>query len=86
MTAEMLVLTVVVGLVAGGLAGFVMKDGGYGLLGDMLLGLGGSMVGASLFRVLAFGPGAGRLAMVGVAFAGAVMLIFAQRTLWHTHA
>ena len=36
---------VVVGVLAGWLTGFVMKDGGYGLVGDMVLGLIGSVVG-----------------------------------------
>ena len=36
---------VVVGVLAGWLTGFVMKDGGYGLVGDMVLGLVGSVVG-----------------------------------------
>ena len=38
----MFVSWVVVGLLAGSLAGIVMKDGGYGLIGDLGLGLAGS--------------------------------------------
>jgi len=38
----MFVSWVVVGLLAGGLAGIVMKGGGYGLIGDLGLGLAGS--------------------------------------------
>jgi uncharacterized membrane protein YeaQ/YmgE (transglycosylase-associated protein family) len=45
----MFVSWVVVGLLAGWLAGFVMKGGGYGLIGDMVLGLVGSVVGAGSF-------------------------------------
>src|SRR2546426_4132105 len=43
----------------GWLAGIVMKNGGYGLTGDILLGLGGSIVGSSLFRALGIALEAG---------------------------
>jgi uncharacterized membrane protein YeaQ/YmgE (transglycosylase-associated protein family) len=86
MTAELTVVAVVVGLLVGWLAGVVMKGGGYGLIGDALLGVGGSIMGGWLFRALGFAPNGGWMAMVGVAFVGAVILIYAQRTLWHTHA
>jgi uncharacterized membrane protein YeaQ/YmgE (transglycosylase-associated protein family) len=64
----MFVSWVVVGLLAGWLAGFVMKGGGYGLIGDLVLGLVGSVVG--LFPT------------VLVAFVGAVLVIVAQRKVW----
>lgn len=86
MNAELIMVAVVVGLLAGWLAGVVMKDGGYGLIGDLLLGVGGSIVGGWTFRTLGFAPNGGWMAMVAVAFVGAVILIYAQRTLWHTHA
>ena len=82
----MFVSWVVVGLLAGWLAGFVMKGGGYGLIGDMVLGLVGSVVGGWIFRALGFSASGGWMAMVGVAFVGAVTLIYAQRMLWRTHA
>lgn len=86
MTAEMIVVAGVVGLAVGWLAGFVMNGGGYGLIGDILLGIGGSIVGGWIFRSLGFAPHGGWMATVAVAFAGAVILIYAQRTLWHTDA
>lgn len=86
MTAELTVVAVVVGLLVGWLAGVVMKGGGYGLIGDALLGVGGSIMGGWIFRALGFAPTGGWMAMVGVAFVGAVILIYAQRMLWHTHA
>src|SRR5437870_12976055 len=45
----MFISWVVVGLLAGGLAEIVMKDGGYGLIGDLVLGLVGSVVGGGIF-------------------------------------
>ncbi len=71
MTLELVAIVVVMGLGAGWLAGIVLKDGGYGLTGDILLGLGGSIVGSWLFRALGIAPEAGRLATVVVAFGGA---------------
>ncbi len=84
MTLEMLVMWVVVGLVAGWLAGIVMKGGGYGLIGDIALGLVGSIVGSWLFGALGVSRGAGLFAAVAVAFVGAVILIFAQRQIWRS--
>jgi uncharacterized membrane protein YeaQ/YmgE (transglycosylase-associated protein family) len=86
MTFELIVVAVVVGLLAGWLADVAMKGGGYGLIGDLLLGVGGSIVGGWTFRTVGFAPNGGWMAMVGVAFVGAVILIYAQRMLWRTHA
>lgn len=85
MNMEMFVMWVVVGLMAGWLAGIVMKSGGYGLKGDPILGLVGSIVGSWLFRSLGFSPGAGAFASV-VAFIGAAVVIVTQRKFWHARA
>ena len=81
MNLEMFVMWVVVGLMAGWLAGIVMKGGGYGLTGDMLLGLVGSIAGSVIFRGLEISPGAGLFALIVVAFIGAAVMIVAQRKL-----
>jgi uncharacterized membrane protein YeaQ/YmgE (transglycosylase-associated protein family) len=86
MTLELFVMWVVVGLIAGYLAGYVMKDGGYGLIGDIALGVLGSLVGSELFRVLGVSPGAGLVASVAVAFIGATALVFAQHQFWSVRA
>ncbi len=78
----MLVSWVVVGLLAGWLAGFVMKGGGYGLIGDMVLGLVGSVVGGWIFRALGVSAGGELVPTVFVAFVGAVIVIVAQRKVW----
>ena len=69
---------VVVGLLVGGLAGIVMKGGGYGLIGDLGLGLVGSVVGGWIFRTLGVFPGGGFVPTVFVALVGAVILIVAE--------
>src|SRR5438552_1185982 len=78
----MFVSWVVVGLLAGWLAGFVMAGGGYGLVGDMVLGLAGSVVGGSIFRALGVSAGGGLFPTVFVAFVGAVIVLVAQRKVW----
>ncbi len=78
----MFVSWVVVGLLAGWLAGFVMKGGGYGLIGDMVLGLVGSVVGGWIFRALNVSAGAGLFPTVFVAFVAALIVLVAQRKLW----
>ena len=72
-----------VGLLAGWLAGFVMKGGGYGLIGDMVLGLVGSVGGGWIFRVLGAYPGGGMYPTVLAAVVGAAIMIVAQRKFWH---
>jgi uncharacterized membrane protein YeaQ/YmgE (transglycosylase-associated protein family) len=86
MNVELFVMWVVVGLMAGGLTGIVMKGGGYGLTGDMLLGLVGSIAVSEIFRGLEISPGAGAFALGVVAFIGAAIAIVAQRKFWHARA
>ncbi len=63
-----------VGLIAGWLAGIMMKGGGYGVLGDILVGLVGSCVGG--FLVSFFVEGAtGFWGSILVSFLGACVLI-----------
>ena len=82
MTLELFVMWMLVGLLAGWLAGFVMKGGGYGLIGDIALGLVGSLLGSWIFRALGVAVGAGLFMAVVVAFVGAVFVIGAQRMIW----
>ena len=86
MTLGMFAMWVVVGAIVGYLAGYVMKEGGYGPIGDISLGVLGSLVGSGLFLFLGVWPDAGLVASVLVAFLGAIALIFAQHRFWATHA
>ena len=89
MTLEPFLLEVVVGLASGWLAGFIMKNES-GLMADVLLGMGGSIVGSWVVRILGVASGGGWFAMIAVAFVGAAVLIaahrIAQRTLWPVRA
>jgi uncharacterized membrane protein YeaQ/YmgE (transglycosylase-associated protein family) len=72
------VMWLVVGLIAGWLAGMVMKGGGYGVVVDMIVGLVGAVIGGYLFGLLDVGA-YGFLGSVLVAFVGACILIAVVR-------
>ena len=74
MTLETVLLWAVVGLIAGWLASAVM-GGGYGVIGDIVVGVVGAFVGGFLFRELHVTvPFAGMPGTIFVAFIGAVVL------------
>jgi uncharacterized membrane protein YeaQ/YmgE (transglycosylase-associated protein family) len=66
----------VVGLVAGFLASRVMRGGGYGLIGDIVVGLIGAFIGGFLADALGIGVGSSSLIVsIVVAFIGACILL-----------
>ena len=73
---------IVVGLIAGFLAGQVMRGGGYGVIGDIIVGVIGGLlggwVGTTLLHIDA-GVSGINLESILVAFAGAVLLIVILR-------
>ena len=73
---------VVVGLLVGWLASYLLERGGYGLRWDMVLGLAGSAVGSWFLAALGVAPAAGLAAVTAVACAGAAVLIVAQRRIY----
>jgi uncharacterized membrane protein YeaQ/YmgE (transglycosylase-associated protein family) len=70
---------ILIGLAAGWLAGQFMKGGGYGVLGDILLGVVGAVVGGSLFHQLGLSAGGGLIGALIVATIGAVLVLFLVR-------
>ncbi|HEY4362330.1 MAG TPA: GlsB/YeaQ/YmgE family stress response membrane protein [Bryobacteraceae bacterium] len=64
------------GLVAGWLAGKIMKGGGYGVVGDIVIGVIGSLIGGQLLGGLI---GGGLIGSLITATLGAVLLIFVIR-------
>jgi len=73
-----LILFLLVGLVAGWLAGKIMKGSGYGLVGDLVVGVVGAFVGAWLFGLLGVSIG-GLLGLLLAAVVGALLLLYAIR-------
>lgn len=69
---------IIVGLIAGWLAGRIMKGGGYGMIADIVLGILGGIVGGWIVGQLGFGGG-GMIWSILVAILGAVILIALTR-------
>jgi len=72
---------IVVGLIAGWLAGQVMKGKGYGVLVDIILGILGGVIGGWVFGLLGIWHGSGMIGSLIVAFVGAVILVGITRLL-----
>jgi uncharacterized membrane protein YeaQ/YmgE (transglycosylase-associated protein family) len=76
-----MIYAIIVGLIAGWLAGQVMKGGGYGIVVDILLGLVGGVIGGWLFGALGIFSGGGIIGSIIVSFIGAVILVAITRAL-----
>lgn len=75
-----IVTWIIVGLVAGLLASAVMRGSGFGLLGDIILGIVGAFVGSWAFRELHWqAPFTGLAGVIAIAFIGAVIILLAVR-------
>jgi uncharacterized membrane protein YeaQ/YmgE (transglycosylase-associated protein family) len=70
---------ILIGLVAGWLAGQLVKGGGFGVIGDIVVGVLGALLGGFLFRSLGVTAGGGLLGSIIVATIGAVILILILR-------
>jgi len=74
---------IVVGLIAGWLAGMVMKGGGYGVIGDIIVGIIGGLLGGFLASVLFHADTVNGIDIPSIvtAFIGSVILIAVLRAL-----
>lgn len=68
-----------VGLIAGWLAGMLVKGGGFGVVGDMVVGVLGALLGGFLFTKFGVSSGGGMIGSIIVATIGAIILIFILR-------
>jgi uncharacterized membrane protein YeaQ/YmgE (transglycosylase-associated protein family) len=75
-----LIWTLVIGLIAGWLAGRVMKGRGYGVLMDIVLGIVGGMIGRFVFGMLGLASW-NVIGSIIVSFVGALILIWLVRQL-----
>jgi uncharacterized membrane protein YeaQ/YmgE (transglycosylase-associated protein family) len=79
MTLESILIWMAIGLVAGWLASAVV-GGGYGIIGDIVVGIVGSFLGGVIFRRLHLtSPISGWAGVILVAFVGAVVLLVLLR-------
>ena len=70
-----------VGVIAGWLAGVLVKGGGFGLIGDLVVGIIGALIGGLFFSGLAGFAGGGMLGSILVATLGAVLLLLVLRVI-----
>ena len=80
MSLEHLIWFLLIGLIAGWLAGRVMRGGGFGVVGDMIVGIIGALLGGWLFGLLGIHAG-GLIGAIITAFVGAVVFIAILRVL-----
>lgn len=73
-----LIWFLIIGLAAGWLAGKVLKGSGYGLIGDLVIGVVGAFLGGWIFGLLHIAAG-GLIGLLVTAFVGAVVLVWLLR-------
>ena len=79
MTVESLLIMIIVGIVAGWLAGQVVRGGGFGLVGDLVVGVVGALIAGWLFPRLGISLGAGIVGAIISAAIGAIILLVVLR-------
>jgi uncharacterized membrane protein YeaQ/YmgE (transglycosylase-associated protein family) len=79
MSLEALLIFLVIGLIAGWLAGQIMRGGGFGLVGDIVVGVIGAFIAGFLLPRLGIHIGSGFIEEVINALIGAVILLFVLR-------
>jgi uncharacterized membrane protein YeaQ/YmgE (transglycosylase-associated protein family) len=70
---------IIIGIIAGWLAGQIMKGGGFGLLGDLVVGVIGAFLGGWLFSEMGIFPGTGLIGSLITATIGAIILLLLIR-------
>ena len=79
MAIESLIIWLVIGAIAGWLAGQIMKGGGFGLVGDIGVGMVGAIVGGWLLPRIGVAIGGGMLGEILNAVIGACLVLFLLR-------
>lgn len=78
MSTEHLLLFLVIGVAAGFIAGKIMKGSGFGLVGDLVVGVVGAFIGGWVFGLLGIASG-GILGFLAAAVVGALILLYIIR-------
>ena len=71
-----MILSLIVGAVAGWLAGTMMRGGGFGAVGNIVVGIVGGLIGGWLFTRLGISGGGGLVGSLVVSTIGAAILLF----------
>jgi uncharacterized membrane protein YeaQ/YmgE (transglycosylase-associated protein family) len=69
----------IIGIIAGWLAGLIMRGKGFGLLGNMIVGVLGAMVGGYMFSFLNVSASHGLIGSLFTAVVGAIVFLFLVR-------
>jgi len=70
-----LIIFILVGLIAGWLAGMIMKGRGFGLIGNIIVGLIGGLLGGWIFKSLNWSIGTGVVSSIITSLIGAIILL-----------
>jgi uncharacterized membrane protein YeaQ/YmgE (transglycosylase-associated protein family) len=81
MEAYGIIVWLIIGALAGWIAGRLVKGGGFGLIGDIIVGIVGAFIGGWLAGVLGIGIGGGFIASLITAVIGAVILLVILRAI-----
>jgi uncharacterized membrane protein YeaQ/YmgE (transglycosylase-associated protein family) len=84
MTLETILIWAIVGAVAGWLAGLVVRGFGFGLVGNIIVGILGAFIGGWLFGAIGFSFFPGIINTIITAFIGAVILLLIIRVIKRT--
>jgi len=79
MPVQSIIVWIIVGLIAGWLAGKVVRGGGFGLIGDIVVGIVGAIIAGYLFPYLGINLGSGFIRAILDSFIGAVILLIILR-------
>jgi uncharacterized membrane protein YeaQ/YmgE (transglycosylase-associated protein family) len=79
LSGESLIVILFVGLVAGWLAGKVVRGAGFGIIGDIVIGIIGAFISTWLFPRLGFHLGAGLVSEIIYSAIGAIILLLVVR-------
>lgn len=77
-----LLYAIIIGIVAGWLAGVIMKGRGFGMIGDLIVGIVGAVIGSFVFDVLNI-QAYGLLGTLAMATLGAVLFLAIVKTVKH---
>jgi len=75
-----ILIFLLIGAVAGWLAGLIMKGGGFGIVGNIIVGIVGAVIGGFVFRLAGIAAG-GLIGAIVTATVGAVLLLAAVRVI-----
>jgi uncharacterized membrane protein YeaQ/YmgE (transglycosylase-associated protein family) len=78
---ESIIVILFVGLVAGWLAGKIVRGTGFGIIGDILVGVAGALISSLLFPRLGIHLGVGLVSEIIYSVIGAVILLLVVRLL-----